>query len=358
YHADQFYLVSTTDKEAVLEIAKKENVNGVLAYASDPAAPTAAYVAEQLGLPTNPSESVDILCNKDRFRDFLRENHFNSPRSDGYTDIEAAIKETAQFRLPVIVKPVDSSGSKGATVLYSWDGLREAVDFALTFSRSKRFIIEEFIEKGYPYIIGGDVFVSDGEVKIWGLMNCHRDNMVNPLVPVGKSYPPSLDAGIMDEVKNVICNIISKLGFMNGAVNVELIVDKNGSVWPIDFGPRCGGNMIPNLLGYIFHVDVVELSVLAAMGKSLEIHPSEPDACYATHNLHVARNGSFVRVDYSEDALKYKIDANVYVKEGDLVAYFDNASKAIGIIFFRFDSSDEMNRFLESINEQIKIILK
>lgn len=70
YAADKFYLVSTTDKEAVLEVAKKENIDGVLAYASDPAAPTAAYVAEKLGLPGNPYESVEILCNKDRFREF------------------------------------------------------------------------------------------------------------------------------------------------------------------------------------------------------------------------------------------------------------------------------------------------
>ena len=40
YHADKFYLVSTTDKNAVLEVAKNEKVDGVLAYASDPAAPT------------------------------------------------------------------------------------------------------------------------------------------------------------------------------------------------------------------------------------------------------------------------------------------------------------------------------
>ena len=63
--ADKFYLVSTTDKDAVFDVAIKENVSGVLAYASDPAAPTAAYVANKLGLPGNPYDSVEILCNKD-----------------------------------------------------------------------------------------------------------------------------------------------------------------------------------------------------------------------------------------------------------------------------------------------------
>ena len=54
YEADKFYLVSTTDKDTVLKVAKQEKVDGVLAYASDPSAPTAAYVAEKMGLPTNP----------------------------------------------------------------------------------------------------------------------------------------------------------------------------------------------------------------------------------------------------------------------------------------------------------------
>ena len=70
YEADKFYLVSTTDKEAVLKVATAEAVDGVLAYASDPAAPTAAYVAEKMGLPTNPYQAVETLCNKDRFREF------------------------------------------------------------------------------------------------------------------------------------------------------------------------------------------------------------------------------------------------------------------------------------------------
>ena len=73
-YADEYYNVSTTDKDAVLELAKACNIDGIVAYASDPAAPTAAYVAEKLGLPGNPCESVEILTQKDLFRDFLQKN--------------------------------------------------------------------------------------------------------------------------------------------------------------------------------------------------------------------------------------------------------------------------------------------
>lgn len=164
YVADRFYLVSTTDKEAVLKVAMDEGVDGILAYASDPAAPTAAYVAERLKLPTNPFTSVETLCNKDRFRAFLRANGFNAPVAKGYSEKNV---NPADFTLPVIVKPVDSSGSKGATVLRSWDALDEAMDFAFSYSRSHRVIVEEFIEKKHDYLVGGDIFVLDGKVILW-----------------------------------------------------------------------------------------------------------------------------------------------------------------------------------------------
>ena len=71
-YSDEFHNVSTTDKQAVLELARKLDIDGIVAYASDPAAPTAAYVAQELGLPGNPYESVEILTQKDLFRDFWR----------------------------------------------------------------------------------------------------------------------------------------------------------------------------------------------------------------------------------------------------------------------------------------------
>ena len=175
YAADKFYQVSTIDREAVLRVARAEAVDGVIAYASDPAAPTAAYVAEKMGLPTNPLRAVEILCNKDLFRAFLSSHGFNTPKAAGFDDRTEALNSLGSFRLPVIVKPVDSSGSKGATVLRNPDKAGEAVDFAFSFSRAHRIIIEEFIVKKHPYLIGGDIFVSDGKVIQWGLMNCHRD---------------------------------------------------------------------------------------------------------------------------------------------------------------------------------------
>ena len=358
YVADKFYLVSTTDKDAVLNVAKKENIDGILAYASDPAAPTAAYVAEKLGLPTNPYKSVETLCNKDQFRIFLSLHGFNTPRAAGFLDKDTVKADIGKFTLPIIIKPVDSSGSKGATVLREPDGLDEALDFAFSFSRAHRIVVEEFIEKKHPYLIGGDIFVSDGEVIQWGLMNCHRDNQVNPLVPVGKSYPPLLDDEDIQSVKDTLQRLVTELGIRFGPMNVELIVDKHNCVFPIDIGPRSGGNMIPDLLGMIFNCNVVEMSVRTAMGESVGKDNDAVIPYFATLNLHSDRDGVFSHVEFSPKIEQYIIRKNIYKKQGDKVNCFSNAAYALGIVFFKFPDQTTMIDMEEHMNEHVKIVLQ
>lgn len=358
YAADRYYLISTTDKDEVLRVAKEEKVDGILAYASDPAAPTAAYVAEKMGLPTNPWQAVEILCNKDKFRVFLRENGFHTPFSGSYTSIKEIMADREKYQLPVIVKPTDSSGSKGVTVLHSWDGLEHAYDMAISFSRTKRIIVEEYIEKKHPYLIGGDIFIQDGKVILWGLMNCHRDSSVNPLVPAGKSYPLKISDTDTDLVKDTLQSMIDRLQLHNGAVNVELVIDGKNRVWPIDIGPRNGGNRIPELLGLIFGVDVVEMSIKAAMGDTVSADIGRGMPYYATYNIHSRQNGILDEIFFSRKLETFIIDKYIYKVKGDYVEYFDNAAKVIGILFLRFPSEQIMYEILSNINNYIEIKLR
>lgn len=357
-YADRFYLTSTTDREAVLQVAEREKIDYVIAYASDPAAPTAAYVAEQLGLPTNPLRAVETLCNKDLFREFLRLHGFATPKAEGFRTEEEALSAMDGFTFPVIVKPVDSSGSKGATVLPAPEGLAEAISLAFSFSRSHRIIVEEYIEKKHPYLIGGDIFVSDGKVIQWGLMNCHRDRDVNPLVPVGKSYPAELEPEDIEKVKDTLQRLVTELGIRFGPMNVELVIDRAGRVFPIDIGPRSGGNMIPDLLGMIFSCDVVEMSIRAAMGGLSGEQAGEGRLFYATHNLHSDRDGIFERIEFSQQIQRYMVGQNIYKKPGDQVHRFVNAAYALGIVFFRFPDRETMSDMLENIKAHIRIVLR
>lgn len=238
-YAKKFYCVSATNKDAILEVAKKESVNGIVAYASDPAAPTAGYVAEKLGLPTNPYKSVEILSYKDKFREFLRANNFNCPKAKSFSSIEIAKAEIAQFTFPVMVKPIDSSGSKGVRKVETIEDFEEAYGIALDNSRGKKIIVEEFIEQDHPYMIAGDCFVINGKVEFWGLLNSHRNRHMNPYVPVGTSYPIYISENRLDLVKKETQRLFDSLDVEFGAFNIEIMIDKNDNLYFIEMGCLC-----------------------------------------------------------------------------------------------------------------------
>ena len=168
-YSDEYCNVSIIDKEAVLETAKKLQIDGIMSFACDPGVATAAYVAQKLNLPTcAPYESVSILQNKGLFRKFLSDNGFCVPTAKKYTDIRDAMQETEMFHWPVIVKPTDSAGSKGVTKVNTPEELEESVRYALSFSHSKEFIIEDFIEK-QGYSSDSDCFSINGELVQNGL---------------------------------------------------------------------------------------------------------------------------------------------------------------------------------------------
>ena len=112
-YSDEYHNVSIVDKEAVLALAQKLQIDGIMSFAVDPGVITAAYVQERLGLPGNPYASVLILQNKDLFRDFLREHGFTIPNSRSFSSLEEALSDISWYVFPVIVKPTDSAGSKG-----------------------------------------------------------------------------------------------------------------------------------------------------------------------------------------------------------------------------------------------------
>ena len=134
-YSDEYRNVSIIDKDAVLEVAKELSVDGVLSFACDPGVVTAAYVAEKMWLPScGTYESVSILQNKAKFRNFLKDNGFNVPRIYPYSTVEDAMRDREIIEYPVIVKPVDSAGSKGVNRVDAAVRLEAAVKHAFEYS--------------------------------------------------------------------------------------------------------------------------------------------------------------------------------------------------------------------------------
>lgn len=358
HYANQFHCVSTTDKNAVLEVAEKEKIDGIVAYASDPAAPTAAYVAEKLGLPTNPYKSVETLAYKDKFRKFLTDKGFNCPKVMSYQSLIDAEKDIKNFQFPIMVKPIDSSGSKGVSKVERIEDFKDSFNQALAISNSKKIIVEEFIVQEHKYMIGGDCFVLNGKVVYWGLLNCHRNPNVNPLVPVGKSYPLLIDKNRVEKVELEVQKVIDLLDIKFGGFNLEVMIDDSGKVFLIEMGPRNGGNMIPDLLNIINKVDLIAATVETAMGNdNFVINCEDNDGYYATYNIHSSKEGHLLNISYKDEIKENIIKKIIYKNKGDSIQYFDSSSKAIGIVFLKFNNQKEQLNFMNNAEEFVEIKL-
>lgn len=364
YEADKFYGESTTDVEAVYRIAKEEHVDGILAYASDPAALPAAIVSERLGLPTNPAKSVEVLGLKYPWRQFLQENGFACPKHYSFhpqTSVEEIKEATALFEFPLVVKPTDSSGSKGVTRLDSWDDIEKAIAWADSYSRNKVLLIEEYIQRGFPSVIGGDIFVWDGKIVLYGEMECLRDMRKSPLIPIGEKKPLQVSQLQKERIHSELQRVVTSLGVRFGELNIEILLDKEDNVHFLELGPRAGGNMIPIQLSDAFGINLVKANVQAAMGEKPDFVDKPVEAlsgCYMHYVLHSYEAGTFAGIEIAKSIKNNVYREVIYKTPGDAVEVFDGAGKALGIIFLHFDTVEEMESFCERHNEFVKIVLK
>lgn len=360
YHAHKFYCVSTTDKEAILEVAQKEWVDGIVAYASDPAAPTAAYVAEKMGLSTNPYKSVELLTNKDKFRSFLAKHNFNTPKAKGYSSIEQAIKEIEEFRLPVIIKPVDSSGSKGVSKLKEATDIKNQIEYALSFSRVKRIIIEEFVEK-FGYQVAGDGFSVNGELVFRCFANDHFDATgLNPFVPISASFPYNMPKRIHDKIHAEIQRLFDLLNMKTGAYNFDIRIDRDENIYLMEIGPRNGGNFIPQVTRYATGVDMIDYTIRAAIGKDCsDIKMVEPKGYWSYYAIHSSRAGVLKEIQIDENVkVNHIVESHLNYKMGDRVPAFTGANGSIGVLIMKFDSMEQMLDMMDHSDKWINVIVE
>lgn len=358
-YSDEYHNVSTTDLDGVLSLAQQLKIDGIVAYASDPAAPTAAYVAERLGLPGNPYESVKLLTEKDLFRDFLQKHNFNAPVAGGYATYEAALADIERFKFPVMVKPVDSSGSKGVVKVYEVSKLKAAVDEALSYSRGKRFVVEEFIvKKGYQ--VSGDGFSVDGKLVFTSYGNeLYSGNGTREYVALGEFWPSLLTREQKTKIDAELQRLITELGMRTCAYNIEVILDKDDNVYILELGPRNGGSYIPQLIKYATGVDLVDATLKAAMGDAvphLEMTPTT--GVFSNYMIYSTVSGRFKELDFDPNFRSANLlEAHCTAIPGDIVHAYQNTSHSLGTILFKAQSVDEMIAITDNIKDYYRVVV-
>ena len=358
-YSDEYHNVSILDKEAVLRLAQELQIDGILSYAVDPGVVSAAYVAEQMGLPFSCSyDAACILQDKAFFRQFLADNRFNVPTAKGYTDVDDAIDDVGHIRWPVIVKPVDSAGSKGVTRVDSQDALIDAIRHALEESHNGHFIIEDFLEKE-GLSSGSESFFVDGELKYNAFYDQYFDNeAANPYIPSAEIWPTDKSEAYQNEIRRELQRLGSLLGFRTGLFNVEWRVCKDGKVYLMEVSPRAGGNRLAEILNYATDIDIIEAEVSKAIGEPLpDVHEPEYNGSYAIWVLHSQREGTFRELVIGDDIKQSIVETELRVEKGQQIKSFSGANDAIGTLFVKANSRASLDTIIHQLKEKVQIIV-
>lgn len=359
-YSDEYCNVSIIEKDAVLEAAKRLKIDGIMSFACDPGVVTAAYVAENLGLPNvGPYESVRILQDKGRFRKFLADHGFTVPTAKGYTSAEDAVNEADRYHWPVIVKPTDSAGSKGVTRVDDPGQLRAAIKHALDFSHNGHFIVEDFIQqKGFSS--DTDSFSVNGELKFISF-NCQRfdPKAENPYTPAAYSWPSSMTEAHQKELASEIQRLLHLLGMRTSVYNIETREGTDGKAYIMECSPRGGGNRLSECLRYATGVDLITNAVRGAIGEEIVgVEQRDYDGCWAEVVLHGDMPGVFGGLRTSKELENAIVERDLWVEEGDRIGGFSAANEAVGTLVLRFGSQEELRAVMDDIPNHIRVIVK
>ena len=344
--SDEYVNVSIIDKEKTLEIAQERNIDGIMSFACDPGVVTAAYVAEQMGLPNvGPYESVCILQNKGKFREFLTKNGFTVPIAKGYKNADDALKDVEMFHWPVIVKPTDSAGSKGVTRVDAPRDLKKSIQYALSYSHSDEFIVEDFITQ-HGYSSDTDSFSVDGELKFVSF-DCQRfdHEAKNPYTPAAYSWPSSMTAEHQEELKNEIQRLLRLLKMRTAVYNIETREGTDGKAYIMELSPRGGGNRLSECLRYATGIDMITNMVKYSVGLSMDEITQKPyDGCWAEIILHSDEPGVFKELWISDEIAENVVERDLWIEEGTPVGGFEAANEAIGTLYLSLRVKSELKK--------------
>ena len=267
-YADEFEVVDIIDQKACLDYALSKNIDGVITAATDYGVLSTAYIAQQMNLPGIDFDVAKVIKNKYLVRRTLFENNVDDV-SQYYeiSNIEILEEISANIIFPVMVKPCDGSGSKGAKRVDSLTELKAACNEAIKSSLIGKALIEDFVE-GTEY--GVESFVLNEEVNVLGVMSKFMTNPPN-YAELGHCIPSQLE--IEEEIKEVVIKAIKVLGINFGAVNMDVLVTKDNQVCIVDIGARMGGNLIgSHIIPIGTGVDYMGVLLSASVGKSIELN--------------------------------------------------------------------------------------
>lgn len=326
-YCEKFYPISFTDKDAVLEICRKENVNGITSFSLESALPTLIYVARRLGLVSNTEECLKLMHDKYTMRNAFKENNIPVPT---YHIIHSEQDlHSNNIKYPVIVKPVDGGGSQGIVKVNNNNELIAAYQYAKSCSRSCTVIVEEFVDgrefsveyiscKGKHYFLQITDKVTSGPPHF---------------IEMEHHQPAEISEITAMRIKEMVESALTALKIENSPSHTEIKLNSRNELYIIEVGARMGGDHITSdLVRLSTGYDMVEGALLLASGDFLTPCVSENHFSGIYFYSALAKNIGKLIMEHHDDACV----VDWQYEEGELPEVNSNADRK-GYIIYQSD---------------------
>ena len=338
-HADKSAVINIVDEKACLDYARQESVDGVLTAATDYGVLTASYIAREMGLVGIDYEVAKTIKNKYKIRKCLFENHVDDTEQAYEINCDTDIAKLADKLIyPVMVKPCDGSGSRGANRVDLPEELAAACKEAIGASITHRAVIETFIF-GEEY--GAESLVLNGEVHVLGIM---RKIMTKPpyYAELGHAMPCGLPLEVEKRAKECVKSAIKALGVNSGSVNMDMLITKEGKIYIIDIGARMGGNLIgSHIIPSGTGVDYMANMIRNAAGDKTEVSPKAETLPVATRILALTPGVVSELPDFEAIEAKYGVIIEHHLNIGDEITMYRTNLDGCGYVVAVGDDAEE-----------------
>jgi carbamoyl-phosphate synthase large subunit len=336
-YADEKLFVSTNEVSVLLKHSKEKKIDGVLTTSDFPVN-SVAYISKEMGLNAMSIEVADICTNKYKQRQILKKNNINVPFFKLCECIED-LNDLIHF--PYIVKPIDSSASRGVKMVTDKSMLQKAYEDALNFSQRKKVIVEEFID-GREFSV--ETLTQNRQTYIINITEkLTRGKNIGYFVEDTHIEPADISLLEKDLICNVVLNSVASIGLNNCPSHTEVKLNDKGC-FVIEIACRLGGDYITSdLVPLSTGIDMLENLIKLSLGLKVDIKP-KINKCSAVQFLNTDNYNKCSEFVQSNHPSMRRYEIKPFRNE-----YIKSSLDRLGYVILQTDTRKDMNCLLKKI---------
>lgn len=319
---------------AVVAFHQKTPINGVMCLACD-VPHIVARIASKLGLPGVPVEVADRAVNKLDMKEKFARDDVAVPKFWA-TENSAAIKQIFRGGInELVVKPVDSRGSKGVSRLTPDGDLTWAFRYAQENSPSGQVMVEEYLTGPQ---VSTESIVIDGEAITPALSDRSYellDKYYPFIVENGGDMPSALPEGVISSIRELVDKAAKSLGVVNGIVKGDIVVHR-GNPYVIELAARLsGGYFCTHQIPFSTGVKLVEACAYTALGRKLDKNTwAARKEVHVSTRWKIVEAGKIASIPPASTILKMPgvLAFEHWLTVGDTIVQAQNAAASVAMI--------------------------